>query len=156
VIEKYFRNLNRIDGIEAFVLMDDSNRIIGRWINSKYDTSIFTEIGKSYLQIFGIEESLNFDIDEIVILFERGLIFVRNHLKFFLIIIANPHTDISYIRLAVNVSIFELEESRKGQKLFKKLPLEKPRSFRKSELDDVERLMIKKITENRNGTGTSE
>lgn len=156
MIEKYFQNLNKIDGIEAFVLMDDNNRIIGRWVNSKYDTSIFTEIGKSYLQIFGIEESLNFDIDEIVILFERGLIFVRNHLKFFLIIIANHHADISYIRLTVNVSIFELEESRKGQKLVKKLPLEKPRSFKESELDDAERLMIKKITENWNGTGTSE
>ena len=58
MIEKYFQNLNKINDIEAFVLMDANNRIIGKWISSKYDTSIFTEIGKSYLQIFGIEEEV--------------------------------------------------------------------------------------------------
>ena len=155
MIEKYFQNLYEIDGIEAFVLIDDHNQIIDTWANSKYDASFFREIGKSYLQIFGIEEKLNFDADEIVVLFDRGLIFVRNHRKFFLIILANPYVDISYIRLAVNVSLYELEESRKSQKLFKKLPIEKPYSFNESELDEAERLMIEKITENRNAAGTA-
>lgn len=156
MIEKYFRNLYQIDGIETFVIMDDNSHIIGKWVNSKYETSVFTEIGKSYLQIFGIEERLGFDVDEIVVLFDRGLFFIRNHRKFFLIILAKPSVDISYVRLAVNVCIFELEESRKSQKLFKKLPFEKPHSFNKSELDDAERLMIEKIAENRDATGTSE
>jgi hypothetical protein len=156
VIEKFFKNLSEIVGIEAIALLDNNNHIIDTWIESKYDTSIFTEIGLSYLQIFSIQENRNFDINEIVLLFDKGLLFVRNHQKFVMIVIANPNIDISLIRLAINVGIFELGEARKIQKQLKKFPADKSHSINELELDDAEHLMIEKIAENKDGSGTSE
>ena len=156
MIEKYFRNLCEIEGIEAFALLDNHSRIISTWTNSQYDSPIFSEIGESYLQIFGIEENLNFDVDEIIIQFDRGLLFVRNHPKFLLLIIANSAVDTSYVRLAANVSIFDLEQSRKTQRALNKMPSEKPNRFEDMRLDDVEYFMINKMVENGNAFGSSD
>ena len=156
MIEKFFKNLCEVNGIEAIALLNNSNKIIDTWIGSKYDTSIFTEIGLSYLQIFAMQDDRNFDVNEIVLLFDKGIIFVRNYQKFFMIIIANPNVDISHIRLAINVGTFELNESRKIQKQLKKFSSDKSHSLNELELDDVERLMIEKIAENKDASGTAE
>jgi len=153
MIEKYFQNLCEIDGIEAFALLDNNNHIIGTWTNSQYDSPIFSEIGESYLQIFGIEENLKFHVDEIVLQFDRGLIFVRRHAKFLLLIIANSWVDTSHVRLAANVSIFDLEGSRKIQRALNKLPSTKPNRFEEMKLDDVEYFMINKIVESGSAFG---
>jgi hypothetical protein len=156
MIEKHFRNLREIDGIEAFALLDNDSRIISTWTNSQYDSPIFSEIGESYLQIFGIEENLNFDVDEIIIQFDRGLLFVRNHPKFLLLIIANSAVDTSYVRLAANVSIFDLEQSRKTQRALNRMPSGKPSRFEDMKLDDVEYFMINKIVGTGNAFGSSD
>jgi len=156
MIEKYFRNLCEIDGIEAFALLDNDSRIISTWTNSQYDSPIFTEIGESYLQIFGIEENLNFDVDEIIIQFDRGLLFVRNHPKFLLLIIANSEVNTSYVRLAANVSIFDIEQTRKTKKALNRMPSGKPSQFEDMKLDDVEYFMINKIVGTGNALGSSD
>lgn len=153
MIEKYFQNLCEIDGVEAFALLDNNSHIIGTWTNSQYDSPIFSEIGESYLQIFGIEETLDFNVDEIILRFDRGLVFVRKHTRFLLLIIANTSVDTSYVRLAANVSIYELEASRKIQRALKKLPSTKPNRFEETKLDDVEYFMINKIVESGNAFG---
>ena len=156
MIDKYFQWLYEIEAVDAFALVDNMNHIVDGWTNSKYDSTIFTEIADSYLQIFGINGKSGFDIGEIVLSFERGLIFVRNYSRFLLLVIASPHADVSYLRLAVNVSIAELEESKKIQKIFKKLPPEKPFEFEDSHLDDNERSMINRIMENRDAIGRTD
>jgi hypothetical protein len=156
LIEKFFKNLTEINGIEAFAVLNNNNHIVDSWIESRYDLSIFNEVGLSYLQIFDIQENKNFDTSEIVLLFDKGLIFVRYHQKFFIIVIANPNVDVSHIRLAVNVGIFELDESRKFQKLLKKFPSERPRLFNQSDLDDAERLMVEQIIESKDTDGSPE
>lgn len=156
MIEKFFKNLTEIKGIEAFAILNNNNHIVDSWIESRYDLSIFNEIGLSYLQIFDIQENKNFDCNEIVLLFDKGLIFVRYHLKFFIIVIANTNVDISYIRLATNVGIFELNESRKFQKLLKKFPSDRTKLFKQSELDDAEHYMVKKIAESKGTYGSTD
>lgn len=153
MIEKYFQSLCEIDGIDAFALLDNNNRIIATWTNSQYDSPIFSEIGESYLQIFGIDDNLNFHVDEIILQFDRGLIFVRKHPKFLLLVIANSSVDTSYIRLAANVSIFELDGSRKIQRALNKLPSAKSKRFEETKLDDVEYFMINKIVESGSAFG---
>lgn len=153
MIEKHFQNLGEIEGIEAFALLDNDNHIIGTWTNSQYDSPIFSEIGESYLQIFGIEETLNYHVDEIILQFDRGLLFVRKHEKFLLLIIANSSVDTSHVRLAANVSIFDLDESRKIQRALSKLPSAKPNRFEETKLDDVEYFMINKIMESGSALG---
>jgi hypothetical protein len=153
MIEKYFQNLCEIDGIEAFALLDNNNQIIGTWTNSQYDSPIFSEIGESYLQIFAFDENLNFHVDEIVLQFDRGLVFVRKHSRFLLVIIANSSVDTSYVRLATNVSIFDLGGSRKIQRALNKLPSTRSNRFEETKLDDVEYFMINKIVESGNAFG---
>jgi len=152
MISRFFQHLYKINGIEAFALVDNTNRVIDSWTDSKYDSSIFGEISVSYSQIFAIANQSNFDVDEIVVSFDRGLIFARNHHKFFILIISKPNADISYIRLAVNVSFFEMEESRKAQKLLKRLPSDKPSQIEEYKFDDAERQMLAKMIEDRNVT----
>lgn len=149
MISKFFQHLSRIGGIEAIALVDRTNQVIDSWTDSKYDPSIFGEISASYWQIFAIASQSNYDLDEIVVSFDRGLIFARNHAKFFILIISKPNADISYIRLAVNVSFFEMDESRKAQKLLKRLPSEKPFQIDEFNFDDAERQMLRKMTEDR-------
>lgn len=152
MISEFFQHLYKINGIEAFAFVDNTNHIIDSWTDSKYDSSVFGEIQESYLQIFTIANQSAFDVDEIVVSFDRGLIFARNHPKFFVIIISKPNADLSYIRLAVNVSFFEMEESRKARRILRRLPSDKPSLFDESKFDDAERLMLKKIAESKNVT----
>lgn len=156
MIDKYFQWLYEIEGVDAFALMDNMNRIVDGWANSKYDSSIFTEIGDSYLQIFSINGESGFGVDETVVTFNRGLIFARDYSRFLLLIIASPHVDVSYLRLAVDVSIAELEESKKIQKILKKLPPERQSTFKDSQLDDSESSMINRIMENRDAIGRTD
>lgn len=150
MVEKYFQHLYEIKGIEAFALLDNNKQIIYHWIHSKYDSPIFSEIGESYIRIFALAQAHGIDMDEVVTLFDRGTVFVRNHERFFLVIIGNPHVDISHIRLAVNVSLFEIDESKRIQKMLRKLPPQKPDRFDISQLDDAERVLINRILESGN------
>lgn len=152
MIEKHFQDLCEINGIEAFALLDNNSHIIYHWINSKYDSSIFAEIGGAYLQIFALEEESNFGVDEVILSFDRGLVFVRNHERFVLVIIGNPHIDTSHIRLAVNVSLFEIGESKKVQKILRKLPPQKPNQVDVPKSDDTERMIIDRILESKDGS----
>jgi hypothetical protein len=90
------------------------------------------------------------------LLFDKGLIFIRYHQKFFIIVIANTNVDVSHIRLAINVGIFELNESRKFQKLLKKFPSERTKLFSQSELDDAEHFMVEKIAESKGSHGSTD
>ncbi|NIU00654.1 MAG: hypothetical protein GWN01_06860, partial [Nitrosopumilaceae archaeon] len=125
MINEFFNELVELADVEAVVLFDNEGKIIGSGNNPNYSATTFSELGEAFLHIFGVKEYLDYDIDELAVPFDKGIFYVRNHSKFFLVVIAKPDIELSLIRMMVNVCIKEFLDSRKVKKSLKKMWREK-------------------------------
>ncbi|HQU71008.1 MAG TPA: hypothetical protein PKV71_05280 [Calditrichia bacterium] len=147
MIEKFFKDLTEITGVEAVILYDNANSVLDSWAIPKYNPGIFTDVGETFLHAFGVLEHLNYDFGEIMIPFDRGLVYARSHSHFYLVIIARLSTPVPMLRLAVNVNLHDFLENRKVQKWMKKLSGKKFFQIKSVSLDDVEKIMLENMLE---------
>ncbi|RMF60312.1 MAG: hypothetical protein D6748_04380 [Calditrichaeota bacterium] len=151
MIQTYFRDLTELKGVEAVILYDNHYRILDSWRIAQFNANVFTEMGEAFLHIFGLTEFLQANMNEICIPYDKGIIYARNHSRFFIVVIAKLSIEIPLLRLTMNVCMRELEADRKGRKWLKKLPTEKFYQIKTSALDDVEKIMLENILEEYNG-----
>ena len=151
MIQSFFQSVIDIEGVEAFALFDNQNTVLDAWSIPDYHDKIFSEAGEGLMHIYGLMEHLSTDINEFVMPFDRGVIFARNHEKFSMAVFARARTDVAHIRLAINVCEHEFLSNRKNIKMIKKLPERKFYQIKTITLDDVEKIMLENILEERSG-----
>ncbi|RMI02427.1 MAG: hypothetical protein D6681_10440 [Calditrichaeota bacterium] len=150
MIAEFFKDLTEIPGIEAVILFDNQNNVIDSWAVSKYNPTMFPDIGQTFLHTFGVMEHLNYDLNEIAMPHDRGILYARCHPKFYLVVISRLSVELSLIRLAVDVCLAEFLENRKVKKTLKKMSARKFFQIKTATLDDVERIMLENILEESN------
>ncbi len=154
MIQQHFKDLIEIKGIDAVALYDNHNRIMDSWVQPpKQNIAVISEIGETYLHIFGLLEYLKSDMSELVLPHDKGIIYARTRPKYFIIVMAKLSIDAALIRLALNVAIKEFEENRKSKKVLKKLSDKKFYQIKSITLDDVEKIMLENILEDKDGGG---
>jgi hypothetical protein len=151
MVEQFFKDVNDIEGVEAVILFSNQNSIVDSRATSKYNPTIFSEIGESFLHIFGMLEYMKYDLNEIVVPFDKGLVYARTHPKFYIVVLARVSVEVPLIRLAMNVCLREFEESRKARKTLKKLSDKKFFQIKSITLDDLEKIMLQKMFEEVDG-----
>ncbi len=147
MVQQYFSDLTGIAGIEAVVIFDNQNNIVDSWALPKYNLTVFSELGETFMHVFGLIEHLDYDMEEIVMPFDRGLVYAKSQEKFSIVVIARLSVEVSLIRLALNVNLQEFHNIRKVRRLLKKLPDQKFYQIKSSTLDDVEKIMLENILE---------
>ncbi|MCK6620742.1 MAG: hypothetical protein HUU32_07310 [Calditrichaceae bacterium] len=151
MIAEFFKDVTEISGVDAIVLFNNQNGVIESWSGSKYNPGVFTEMGESLLHIFGLLEYLKYDMNELVVPFDKGLLYARTHPKFYMVVLAKLSVEVPLVRLAMNVCLKEFEEDRKVKKLLKKLSDNKFFQIKSITLDDTEKIMLENILEESNG-----
>lgn len=150
MIAEFFKDVTEISGVDAIVLFNNQNGVIESWSSSKYNPGVFTEMGESLLHIFGLLEYLKYDMNELVVPFDKGLLYARTHPKFYMVVLAKLSVEVPLVRLAMNVCLKEFEEDRKVKKLLKKLSDNKFFQIKSITLDDTEKIMLENILEESN------
>ena len=145
MLAELFKDLLSIDGIEAAVIYSGDNQILDSWSITHSNTQIFKEIGLSYLQIFSITEQMSQSYEEIVVSHEKGQLYARFNDGLLLVVIAKLKVETSLIRLLVNVGFAEYGESRKLQKLMRKLSRARGNFLDPRYLDSTEQKYLDKI-----------
>ncbi|MGH1363035.1 MAG: hypothetical protein ACRBF0_05720 [Calditrichia bacterium] len=147
MITDAFSELIAINGIEAVVVYDNRNQIIDSWNTPKYNPSVFVETGETFQHIFGLLEYLRYDMDELVLPFDRGLVFVRSHSRLYVTVIARLSVEIAHIRMAMNVAIHDIDNGKKWRRTLRKLPEQKFTNINSARLDEVEKIMLENMRE---------
>jgi len=147
MIREAFSDLIAINGIEAVVIYDNRNQIIDSWNTPKYNPAVFVETGETFQHIFGLLEHLRYDMDELVLPFDRGLVFVRSHARFYVTVIARLSVEIAHIRLAMNVAVHDVDTQKKWRRTLRKLPDQKYSNINSARLDEVEKIMLENMRE---------
>lgn len=151
MIEQHFKDVTELKGIEAVVLFDNQNRILDSWASPKHNAAVLAEVGETFLHSFGLIEYLNYDMYELVLPHDKGIIYARTHQKFFIVVMARLSVDAALIRLALDVCLKEFQENRKIKKVLKKLSDKKFYQIKSITLDDVEKIMLENILEDNDG-----
>ena len=131
MIKEFFKDLTQLDGVDGITLISKDNRLIDSWEAPNFESKIFNEIGINY--------------NELVIQHEKGQIYARQFPELFLLIVTRLKVDVALLRIAVNVVIPDLLNSKKLQKILKKLPKESRNYLTRNYLDETEQVYYKKI-----------
>jgi hypothetical protein len=145
MIKRYFRYIVNLTEVEIVAIFGNLGNPIESWNKSYLNTSTLNEVGKNYLQIFGLKSHLNSDEEEIAVEFEKGIIYVRNFRAYFLFIYGKPQASVPHLRLAANVGNTMFEQSKDFKKVFKNSPYDKILNVDERSLDDVERFIFQSI-----------
>lgn len=151
MIQEFFKDVTEIAGVDAIVLFNNQNGVIASWNGSKYTAGVYSEVGEALLHIFGLLEYLKYDMNELVVPFDKGLLYARTHPKFYVMVLARLSVEVPLVRLAMNICLKEFEEDRKVKKLLKKLSDNKFFQIKSITLDDTEKIMLDNILEESNG-----
>jgi hypothetical protein len=151
MVKQFFKALTEIEGVEAVILFNNQNNIIGSWATSRYNPTIFNEMGESFLHIFGMLEYMKYDLNEVVVPFDKGLVYARTHPKFYIVALAKLLVEVPHVRLAMNVCLKEFVSNRKVKKTIKKLSDKKFYQIKSITLDDLEKVMLEKMLEEGDG-----
>ncbi|NOX37672.1 MAG: hypothetical protein GXO78_09065 [Calditrichaeota bacterium] len=146
MIETYFPELTRLPGVEAVVLFDNQKKVRDQWTIPQFNTTIIPELAESYIQIFGVSDRLKEATQEVVVPFERGILFARNLEKFVIVIVARLSVEISLLRLILEVRVPDFLEDRKIAKMGKRIPASKFDQINEFSLDEKEVNFIQQLT----------
>ncbi len=150
MIRTNFKDLLEIPGIESVMLVDHHNNLIDTWAAPSSNPAIFKEVAETYLHIFTLMEHLHYQVDEICMPFDRGIVFARSHPRYNLIIIGKSSLQIPLLRIFCDVCQKDMDEHRKSKKALKKLPEKQLTRIDSRALDDVEKIMLENILEEHN------
>jgi hypothetical protein len=156
MLREFFQDIIDIQEVEAIVLSDNHNNNFDLWTLPNFPSINMYDITEMYLQIFSVHEQLMQATDEIIFPYEKGIVYVRNHSRFFLLIFAIKTLDISLLRLTVENNLYDLDNSKKGKKLLKKFPQSRYNYFSSMKLDEAEKIMIQNVLENKDVYGLAE
>jgi predicted regulator of Ras-like GTPase activity (Roadblock/LC7/MglB family) len=145
MIKEFFKDLTQLDGVDGITLISKDNRLIDSWEAPNFESKIFNEIGINYCQIFVLLGRSERDYNELVIQHEKGQIYARQFPELFLLIVTRLKVDVALLRIAVSVVIPDLLNSKKLQKILKKLPKESRNYLTRNYLDETEQAYYKKI-----------
>ena len=151
MIKTYFTDVKDLKDVEAIIVFDNQHKVLDSWTIPKYNPTIFNEVGESFLHIFGLMEHLKYEMQEVVLPFDRGIIFAVSQPEFYMVVVAGLEVEASLIRLAVDVNMKDFLENKKAKKLLKKLSNKKFYQIKSITLDDVEKIMFESILEDNNG-----
>lgn len=149
MILNYFEDLTSIDGTEAVLIIDKTNKLIEKWTIPHFNTKIFKDLGLQILQMMAVAQNQADGSDEITILHEKNLVYARDFGKLVLIVIAKLRVEMTLLRLITNVSWAESMETKKIEKQIKKFPTSCQELLREELLDDVESHYLEKMTAER-------
>ena len=145
MIANLFKNLLKMNGIEAIVIYDQDNNILDNWFRSGFKQVVFNEMGLHFRQIFALQKDMDLPFPEIFVSYDKGQVFARYFKGLVLLIITKPKTDVALLRLIVDVGFGNLEKSKKIQKALKKIPTRNLKFLEGDYMDDVETRLLQKI-----------
>jgi hypothetical protein len=145
LILEYLKDLTLLKGMEGIALFRHDNTILDSWYEPNFNSKVFEEISINYFQMFSILDSGYRDFYEVVTSHEKGRVYVRVLPDLLLVVVAKSNIEITLVRLIVNVQIVELLNSRKLQKLVKKISEKSLNFLNKKYLDEREGEYLKKI-----------
>jgi hypothetical protein len=145
LISEYLKDLTLLKGIEGIAIFSHDNSILDAWHEPNFNPKLFEEISINYFQMFSILDSGYRDFHEVVTSHEKGKVYVRVLPDLLLVVVAKSNIEMALVRLVVNVQIVELLNSRKLQKLVKKISEKSSNFLNKKYLDQKEDEYLKKI-----------
>ncbi len=151
MIESYFPELTQLPGVEAVILFDNQKKVRDQWTIPQFNTTIIPELAESYIQIFGVGEKLKEDAREVVVPFERGVLFARSLDKFVIVVVARLSVEISLLRLILEVRVPDFLSERKVAKIGKRIPRSKFEQINEFSLDEKEAEMIQQLNQTGHG-----
>ncbi|MBN2366742.1 MAG: hypothetical protein JXL67_11290, partial [Calditrichaeota bacterium] len=135
--------INQVEGIAIYSI---DNSMLDSWNSPDSPENIFDQLSIHYLQFYSMLENGLSNFKEIVISHEQGYIYVRALPDLLIMAITRRPTEITLIRLIINVQISSLLNSKQLQKTIKKMSMESQNFLEKKFLDDTERELLKKLT----------
>ncbi|MEJ2633746.1 MAG: hypothetical protein P8184_00455 [Calditrichia bacterium] len=147
MIKDYLHDLTSVEGVEGVVIIRKDNTVLDSWSAPNFNTNLFEDVSLHFHQIFELFDRDDLEYQENVVSYEKGQVYARNLPQFLLLIFARFKVDISALRLIVNVGLAELFDSKKMQKMLKKIPIGNHSVLKREFLDDVEQGYLAKISE---------
>ncbi len=151
MIEQYFPYLVGRKGVSAVVLCDKRGQVRSSWVIPKLNRDVLGEICEQMVQAFSLAQELQFDVEELVVPFEKGLLYARITDWFLLAVVARLNLDVSLLRLMVNVHLADFMKNKKILRMLKKWPDWPSLSTAAISLDDIEVQFIQQLTEEHGG-----
>lgn len=145
MIAELFKNLLKIEGVEAVAVFSNDNKLLDSWTRSHFNPQVFRDLGLNSLQICQAGKRSNLMLEEIVLKYEKGQLYCRSNPDFLLVVVTKVKVDITLIRLIVNVGLGEYRESRKLQKIVRKVTSGSTNILAKELIDDVEEEYLTKL-----------
>lgn len=145
IINEFLQDLTKVPNMQAIAVYGVNNTLLDSW--TVYDSHLqkLNEISLHYFQIFSILHAKGKNFKEVLISHDNGQIYALILPDLLFIILTKLPTDISLIRLIINVSVSEILGSRTVQKLLKKTREKHLNFFDKKYLDESEKELLKKI-----------
>ncbi|RMG61339.1 MAG: hypothetical protein D6715_13845 [Calditrichaeota bacterium] len=147
MIEQHFPQLVGRKGVSAVMLCDTRGGVRGYWVKPKMNNEVLGEICEQFVHVFSLANQLGYEIEELVVPFEKGLIYARPAEKFILGVVARLNLDVSLLRLIVNVHLADFLQDKKVQRMLKKWPEWSPANSSPIKLDEIEVQLIQRMTE---------
>lgn len=144
-MENYFRDLIRIPGLEAVLVFSNAKKILYQWTVPQFNLAILQELMESYVQIFGVGEKFGFSFPEMVIPYEKGIIYARVTEKWIVVVVAKLSVEVSLIRLIMDVRLPEILKDKQVQKQTKRTPVNRFEQINEFALDDTETALIQQL-----------
>jgi len=145
MIDKYLKDLEQVENVEAIALYSMNNKLLDSWTDSNFNAKVLEEMSIHYFQVFATLDLNVQNYQEMVIAHEKGHFYSRIYPDILLIVVVKSTLEISLIRLITNVKITELLHSRDLQKALKKSTAENIDFLNKKNLDESETEYLKKM-----------
>jgi len=144
--------LTQVQGVLAILIFDNSGKVIQLWHQPEFNEKIIDGFPEGILPVLGIAEQLDYPFEEMVVPFERGIIFLRNYDRLFVAVITKSNVDRSLVKLTMDFEMYRGLNEKKTRKLLKKLPPSKFDFIDLEKLDNFEKSVFKKLIFKNNGS----
>ncbi len=145
MISYFFKDLLQIQGMEAIIVYSKNNIILDSWTISNFNQKILNDLGLFYQQIFTLCKMFSQPHQEIVLVYDKRKIYGKKYKDLLILIVAKSKVNIAMLRLIINVGFYELDHSKKFQKILKKIHTSEFNYFDKKYLDNVEQKFLNKL-----------
>ena len=145
MIFELFETLPKIEGMEAVIIYNKSNKIIDSWTLPSFSTQILEELGFNYHQVFEMLDLFPNPHDEIVLDFEKQQIYARFNEGFLILTVSKKLAAIPLIRLAITVGFEKNSVSKKSKKRFSLFGGKKTVYLKSNSIDSVEAKYLEKM-----------
>ncbi len=143
--------LTRVQGVLAIMIFNNAGEILQIWHQPEFNEKIIEGFPEGILPVLGIAEQLDYAIEEMVVPFERGIIFVRNYDRLFVAVITKSTVDRALVQLTMDFEMYASLSDKKTRKMLKKFPPSKFDYIDQDKMDKFEKSIFKKLIFKNNG-----